>query len=289
MKPSVFSAESAEVDSSEHGLVEGEKKTTCPCGWSNKESGRIVGGEETKINEFPFAVALIDREKRFQFCGGAIVTQYHVLTAAHCTDNYLYFGRKISVLVGDHDITKHDTESSRLIHVDKIVQHSGFEFAFYKYDISLLVLSEKIEFSRFVGPVCLSHSRLNLEKKYVRILGWGKTSMEGPSSPVLKKVDLRIVPLEVCSRHFLHLIPAERKHICTLGTKKGACNGDSGGPVIWLDPETNRYTLVGLVSFGKVCGGPEPTVHTDVTSYWPWIDYYIKGEHKCRPNLTLLY
>ncbi|CAB0007580.1 unnamed protein product [Nesidiocoris tenuis] len=47
--------------------------------------------------------------------------------------------------------------------------------------------------------------------------------------------------------------------------------GDSGGPLIWLDPETNLYTQVALVSYGKACASYAPAVNTDVAHFMPWI------------------
>lgn len=47
--------------------------------------------------------------------------------------------------------------------------------------------------------------------------------------------------------------------------------GDSGGPIVYLDPDTNRYTLVGVVSYGAECASVTPGVNTEVAAYLDWI------------------
>uniref|UniRef100_A0A161M453 Venom serine protease 34-like protein n=1 Tax=Triatoma infestans TaxID=30076 RepID=A0A161M453_TRIIF len=92
--------ESTEINSSEFGVKRGIKETTCPCGWSNKVTfqnlARIVNGKETGRHEFPWMAGI--RRDGIQFCGGAIITEYHVLTAAHCTINK--HNMTLEVLVG---------------------------------------------------------------------------------------------------------------------------------------------------------------------------------------------
>lgn len=63
--------------------------------------------------------------------------------------------------------------------------------------------------------------------------------------------------------------------------------GDSGGPAVWVDPATNRYTLVGLVSFGRVCADISPTVHTDIGYYLPWIHANIAGKYSSKALITM--
>lgn len=63
---------------------------------------RIVGGQETGVNEFPMMAGIVDSEEGTVFCGSTIISRKYVLTAAHCL-----FNRDTSilgVLVGDHDV-----------------------------------------------------------------------------------------------------------------------------------------------------------------------------------------
>ncbi|KAL1124423.1 hypothetical protein AAG570_001051 [Ranatra chinensis] len=270
---------SEEVDSDEHGGPPGSKSTTCNCGWANKAQTRIVNGVETKINEFPFMAAIIDRVQKYQFCGGSIITAYHALTAAHCTIRYVLNGNPISIVIGDHNLYNEETSATKTIDVERIIQHENYIRKTLKHDISLLLLAEKIEFNQLVGPVCISPVQLEIPKQYVKIIGWGNLKWRGPSPDVLQKVNVRVLHRNSCNRVFSIVAEENPTQICTYASQKSACQGDSGGPVVWLDPETNRYVQVGLVSFGTICADRNPTVHTDVPAYYNWIQENIEGTY----------
>merc|ERR1719348_2938401 len=60
--------------------------------------GKIVGGHEAQPNQWPWQVALfIDNA---WFCGGALISENWVLTAAHCVDGASYF----DIMAGAHDV-----------------------------------------------------------------------------------------------------------------------------------------------------------------------------------------
>lgn len=55
------------------------------CGVKNvvsPDSERIVGGQNSSPHEFPWIVVLFNKGR--QFCGGSLIDDIHVLTAAHC-------------------------------------------------------------------------------------------------------------------------------------------------------------------------------------------------------------
>lgn len=64
---------------------------------------RIVGGVETGVNEYPMMAGLVDGNLRVLFCGGTIISNFYVVTAAHCVWDRQ--ARSLAVLVGDHDIS----------------------------------------------------------------------------------------------------------------------------------------------------------------------------------------
>jgi len=269
---------SEEVDSTEHGTVPGPKGTTCPCGWTNKESQRIANGVETKVHEYPFMAALAIKYgdgHRFVFCGSTIITPYHALTAAHCTVLSPGVGRFILV-IGGHDMNRGDQMQE--IDVKEVVNHN-YENRTHDNDIAVIVLKEKIQFNQYVGPICLPTGPIDLEYNYIKIIGWGMTHHENPSPDmVLRKVNTRILPLESCKWSFPYQFKMNPpKKMCSYATKRSSCFGDSGGPLTWLDPETNRYTQIGVVSFGsKECANDRPRVGADVREYLDWIHKAIR-------------
>ncbi|KAL1124770.1 hypothetical protein AAG570_001391 [Ranatra chinensis] len=271
------------IDSSEYGQHAGVKGTNCSCGWTNK--GRIVGGRDAEVNEYPYMAALVmvyANTKPSVFCGCTIVTQYHAVTAAHCTDQT----HNLAIVVGEHDLSE-DKESryTQMYLVDDVIPHEMYDSEVSTHDIALLVTSRRMVFNTAVGPACMPTHRIDLTHKYVKVTGWGALEFEGSSPEKLQKVSLRVVPLEECAKKYPEVIDTSRPtHICTLTPKKDACQGDSGGPVVWLDPDTNRYTLVGVVSFGMECATDYPGVSTDVGSHSDWLQYHIHSKQKT-PNL----
>eukprot|EP00095_Tigriopus_kingsejongensis_P006391 maker-scaffold117_size339417-snap-gene-2.17 protein:Tk06391 transcript:maker-scaffold117_size339417-snap-gene-2.17-mRNA-1 annotation:"serine protease" len=78
------------------------EESVCRCGRINRRK-RIIGGTETRVNEYPWQVALVKPNKSQPFCGGALVDDEWVMTAAHCTQGFQ--AGKLQVVLGDHDHT----------------------------------------------------------------------------------------------------------------------------------------------------------------------------------------
>ncbi|KAK9510106.1 hypothetical protein O3M35_004961 [Rhynocoris fuscipes] len=264
---SYLNVKSQEVDSSEQGQAAGPKSTNCSCGWTNK--ARIVGGRETLKNEFPLMAGIMDIEKKHLFCGATIITPNHALSASHCT--YPYKGKKLGLVIGAHDVTKPDQKADVIV-IKETIEHENYNPKSYHNDVALLVLSRTIKFTQHVGPACLPSGRTSLLNEQIKVLGWGRLKHKGDTSNVLMKVNLRVIDTKICAKKYLRKIPTDNPfQLCTFGRKKDSCQGDSGGPLIWLDPETNRFTLVGMVSYGKTCGAKTPAVNSDVSYFLPWI------------------
>nr|QHB21574.1 venom S1 protease 3 [Platymeris rhadamanthus] len=261
------------IDSSEHGLVHRSKKpNSCKCGWTNKAPSRIVGGREAGLHEYPFPVLIMFASNRFPFCGGSIITERHILTAAHCTDPFR--DRVLAVAVGEHDVrTSKETKATKIHIVKKIYQHEGYDDSGNVNDIAILEVDPKIEFNDKVGPVCIPTAQQNHADQYVKVMGWGLTkdkSERGQASPVLRKVNLRVIHPDVCKTIY-RINTSKLTQICTYNNLKDSCQGDSGGPLVRLNPETNMYEQVALVSYGRKCGSTDPAVNTDVAAFLPWI------------------
>uniref|UniRef100_A0A224XQK8 Putative trypsin-like serine protease n=1 Tax=Panstrongylus lignarius TaxID=156445 RepID=A0A224XQK8_9HEMI len=262
-----------ESGSSEYGLNEGPVSTTCPCGWSSKFIGKIVGGKETQINEYPFMVILVDRRSNARICGGTIITPLHVLTAAHCQWS------PMSAIVGEHDFDQSsETNATVKIDVKYFVKHSQFSLNSLQYDIAIAILKQEISFNRDVGPVCMPSKKPDLGNQYIKALGWGVIDPDTKiSSNVLREVNLKVINTETCSKSYNEMRLNSRSQFCTYAKKKDTCQGDSGGPLLWLDPELNRYTEIGIVSYGKKCATNAPGVNTDVYYFIDWIQSVVRA------------
>nr|AQM58405.1 venom s1 protease 27 [Pristhesancus plagipennis] len=262
-----------EVDSTEHGVTAGSRKTNCTCGWANKDTKRIVGGREAGIYEYPMIAGIVYKETQILFCGATIVTRRHIVTAAHCAIAFVEKPHQIGIHVGHHNYYK-IRKQAILRDVERVILHKKYQAKTVKYDIAVLLLKDALPFDQKVGPACLLPSRVPMVGNKVRVIGWGLTSNKGTQSNVLLKVDVDIKPFEDCMYTNLYLEIFDKHQMCSFTKNKDSCSGDSGGPLMWLDPETNRYTLVGAVSYGSNCGS-NPAVNTEVGYFLPWIQQVI--------------
>ncbi|XP_017105321.2 serine proteinase stubble [Drosophila bipectinata] len=253
------------------------------CGNKNPVSPdqeRIVGGINASPHEFPWIAVLFKSGK--QFCGGSLITNSHILTAAHCVARMTSWDvAALTAHLGDYNI-RTDFEVQHVSRrIKRLVRHKGFEFSTLHNDIAILTLSEPVSFTREIQPICLPTSPSQQSRSYsgqvATVAGWGSLRENGPQPSILQKVDIPIWANAECARKYGRAAPGGiiESMICAGQAAKDSCSGDSGGPMIINDG--GRYTQVGIVSWGIGCGkGQYPGVYTRVTSLLPWIYKNIK-------------
>ena len=156
---------------------------------------RIVGGQETEVNEYPWQVGLVSASGRVPWCGGSIISSRHVLTAAHCTAGGST--SSIRVLLGEHDTTD-STADIRTI--SAITDHPSYNASnSWAYDFSILTLSTPITFNRVMAPVCLPAVSSLYTGEVATVTGWGTTSFGGSLSGKLQEVDVTVTSNAQCN------------------------------------------------------------------------------------------
>lgn len=238
-----------------------------------------VNGSPVGFKEYPHMAAVgwteADGSIRWQ-CGGSLILDNFVLTAAHCVLDSSN-GVPDVVRLGDLDLlTPEDDRYAQQIRIAEIVRHFQHRFAFSYHDIALLRLERNVTINYAVIPACLWIDEEVRFKKLVAT-GWGKTGFAMEQTPNLLKVTLNPIRNQECSKFY----PEDRKiprglqdhHICAVDEKMDTCEGDSGGPLqvkLWHNSRMTPF-LVGITSFGSVCGNAYPGVYTKVASYHDWI------------------
>ncbi|XP_054083136.1 serine protease easter-like [Zeugodacus cucurbitae] len=263
------------------------------CGNSSL-AGRIFGGVSTDIDEFPWTALLIytkaNGEKGFH-CGGSLINDRYVLTAAHCVSKEALPAnwRLSAVRLGEWNLDtpqdcQFDRNGNKLCsgsHIDFSIEeeicHPLYNDAAKKYDIALLRLQEKVNFNDFTSPICLpvntNSSVSNYEGVTMGIAGWGSTETSRNSVKKLKAL-IRGQNLERCKAKYN--IDIDNTQLC-VGGEKGVdtCKGDSGGPLMLIQSYNGRESclLIGITSFGpRVCGQEGfPGVYTRVDAFISWI------------------
>jgi len=196
------------------------------CGYTNATRIRIVGGEEAPLGGWPWATLLGFRDSRTNqieyLCGGVLITDQHVLTAAHCVNQDLY-----SVRVGEHDLdSTSDGAQPQDIVIASKTAHENWNTKPIQNDIAILKLSRKVRLTDQVQPVCLPKDPKIANANFVGqkpwVVGWGTTSFNGKTSNVLLEVQIPVVSTTDCKSaysSFQQLVVDDRT-LCA-GTKKG--------------------------------------------------------------------
>jgi trypsin len=180
--------------------------------------GRIVGGEEIKIEEIPFQVSV--RYFDFHFCGGSILSSKYIITAAHCFQNDIKMG--FTVRAGS---SRSDKGGS--IHIVlEIKNHPKFNPILFDYDASILKLFNQINFDEFRKPIQLPYFGENtIEGTLVQTSGWGVTLNQNESMLGLRKVELKINNIIQCNKVYEEDGGITNRMICAYFTGRDACQG----------------------------------------------------------------
>uniref|UniRef100_A0A336LHA7 CSON013640 protein n=1 Tax=Culicoides sonorensis TaxID=179676 RepID=A0A336LHA7_CULSO len=152
------------------------------------ESGseRIVGGVNAKPNEFPYQISLQKYEQHF--CGGSIISETWVVTAAHCK-----IDGDIVVVAGDHDLSK-ETGREQKRNVVLFIVHEGFQGGVSQDDIALVKMHEPLNFDQYVKPINLPSPHTYPKGRAVAS-GWGSISRQPGTYPdILQKTSMPIHP-----------------------------------------------------------------------------------------------
>ena len=209
---------------------EGKPPTYCGLANNSNASLRIVGGTDAERFQYPWQTALVykplstpERYKEHVFCGGSIISQSYILTAAHCLEGL--FEDNFEVVVGEYDLSKKDGTEVRA-GVAKIILHKAFTGDVAKgNDIGLIKLKEPLEFGPAVAPICLPDSDPAAGTKAI-VTGWGVTDGAGSRPDVLQEVRVNIINDCRSGGHdYFEVVTM----ICAAAPSGDACQGDSGG------------------------------------------------------------
>ncbi|XP_057380414.1 serine protease filzig-like [Daphnia carinata] len=241
---------------------------------------RIVGGRRSDYGRWPWQV-LIRESTWFGIfsknkCGGVLISDRHVLTAAHCQPGFL---GSLLVVLGEFDLTGHSEPNTPMEkNVKRVVVHRDYVERTFENDLAILELDSPVEFKPYIVPICLpSTSDGDFVGKKAEVTGWGKLSHNGPTPGVLYEVDVPIISNPECHDMFKKAGHEKRildSFVCAGYSegKKDSCEGDSGGPLMY-ERDDGRWSLVGTVSHGIRCAYPNmPGVYMRMTYYRPWIE-----------------
>ncbi|XP_015111411.1 chymotrypsin-2 [Diachasma alloeum] len=221
---------------------------------------RIVGGSDAPAGKYPYQVSL--QKNNRHFCGGSIINERWILTAAHCLQGQS--PSAIKVLVGTTSLSK----GTEYYQCGFLKWHPKFTMILIHNDVGVLRVTKDIEFNENVQAIKLPTENFNGINTRAVLTGWGTTVLNGRVPDKLQQLEVKVISQLKCKlRHWL----LTNSQICTLNKRgEGACHGDSGGPLV------SKGYQIGLVSYGLPCARGSPDVFTRVYSFVNWINSTIR-------------
>jgi len=247
------------------------------------ESDRIVGGDvENPAHSNPWQVLVMYGG----LCGGTLLNNRFVLTAAHCipsnlnTTSTIIAGANTWCSISSTGSLSWKTESMQQKRKVKKVFMMNGNLAYGKagqlFDIAILEVDSPFTLNTYVVPAKLPTARTPSGTNLV-VSGWGTTTEGGSISCTLRQVTVPTVSKTECNNYYGGSIKSSQ--ICA-GLKAGgkdSCQGDSGGPLVVKRSSTDA-TVAGVVSYGQGCARPNYYgVYTDVYTFLPWINSVLSG------------
>jgi len=269
----------------------GEKTTPssatsgCQCG--RKKESRIVGGQDAEVNEWPWMVGMALafmsnatgelEELQFKYiCGGTLIAEEWVVTAAHCffdprNGERVIFEKDLRLWIGDHDkSTIDETSISDTFGVAEIILHPTYNGTTFKDDIALMRVATKVNLNKH-APACLPEEGETFTNQTAYAYGWGalKFNSSEPPPDILQEAELPILDFDNCTEAYGYAnLQLSDGMLCAGGDgTKGTCQGDSGGPLTVANSE-GRHVLVGATSWGIGCAEVGfPGVFAEISFY----------------------
>ncbi|XP_036037176.1 cationic trypsin-like [Onychomys torridus] len=228
----------------------------------NDSDDKIIRGYACGNNSVPYQVSL---NAGYHLCGGSLVSDQWVLTAAHC------YKPQLQVRLGESNIRKVEG-SEQIVYAAKIIPHPKYNNDTTDNDIMLIKLNSPATINSRVSTVSLPNSCPTFDTECL-VSGWDDTVNVGSNlSSDLQCLNAPILSDSVCHSDYPHQITRNMFCVGVVEEGKDTCQYDSGGPVV-----CNRE-LQGVVSWGANCGEKgKPGVSTKVCNYLEWIQRTIEA------------
>ncbi|XP_012737369.2 trypsin-2 [Fundulus heteroclitus] len=218
---------------------------------------KIVGGYECQPHSQPHQVSL---HYGYHFCGGSLVNENWVVSAAHCN-----FVSGVELRLGEHNVEVHEG-TEQFISTSVVIPHPQYSPQTIDNDIMLMKLSRPATFNKYVQPVALP-TRCAPVGVMCKVSGWGNTEDPAVDNTKLQCLDVPVLSDSVCRTSYPGKITSSMFCAGYMEGGKDSCQFDSGGPLVCSGE------LQGVVSWGIGCADKGyPGVYAKVCVYSDWLE-----------------
>uniref|UniRef100_A0A6I8T0E9 Peptidase S1 domain-containing protein n=1 Tax=Xenopus tropicalis TaxID=8364 RepID=A0A6I8T0E9_XENTR len=240
---------------------------------------RVIEGNTPEPGSWPWmaSIQLLYKDGYGSACGGVLLSNRWVVTAAHCLSDLKRYRHLARIVLGARDLTQLGPET-QIRTIKQWIQHEDFDHKTHKNDIALIRLNYPVKFSDYIQPACLPPKSSNVYKMDdCHIAGWGLLNEKRKSwlvTTMLQEATVELIDRKRCNSKFT--FPGLFQGLLyarTLPYLFYFCfQGDSGGPLMCKRKKAGIYYVVGIVSWGGLCGQPHSNgVYTSVQDFEQWI------------------
>lgn len=251
-------------------------------------SSTIVGGQLATPGEWPWQVFI---HAGPYMCGGILIHESWVLTAAHCVTDDHDQGitpAAVWVVLGEYNRSKNDGTEQKIT-TTQIIIHPDYDASINNNDIALLQLATPAVLGNAVSIIPLvltpTDDSLMAVDTQATVTGWGTTAEGSMTSQELREVVVPLVSNEQCNTAYGIITD----NMLCAGYENGgkdSCQGDSGGPLV-VPTADGGWKLAGIVSFGYGCArATYYGVYTRVARYATWIEGFTGSLPSATPTPT---
>ncbi|TWW81333.1 chymotrypsin-like protease CTRL-1 [Takifugu flavidus] len=239
---------------------------------------KVVGGVNATPGSWPWqaSIHLNVFGTTIHICGGTLISDQWILTAAHCilvatpSAWTIYLGRETQSGPNANEVSRT---------VSQIIIHPNYNNTLFNNDIALMKLNSPVTFTNYTRPICLANASSQIHNATLcYATGWGKLSNTTnlPASTPLQQVQVPVIGPKQCSCSFSSQVDITSEMICAGEANKGTCQGDSGGPL--QCQQGGKWIQAGITSFGVPCARPEfPEVYARVSEFQQWVTDNVAG------------
>ncbi|CAG0892797.1 unnamed protein product [Darwinula stevensoni] len=248
---------------------------TAECGSRGKLQRTYLsrGGRPSGIGTWPWQAAIYGVQEKDVICGGALIGEQWVLTAAHCVvvrgSSRVRAPEHFRVHLGTHYRNESlGNEYVQIIEVSRIIQYETYTHLNYDSDIALLKLSKPVKLTSRVQLICLPSpefpilSEENLKNGNLGwVAAWGHDSSNNLSDELME-IEIPVVSNDICHLETTHFADDPNASKSLTGNTfcaghdrntsprdyKTVCRGDSGSPMAFYTRALKRWQVEGIVS-----------------------------------------